>query len=541
STKLIDFVFNSKHQDFVRNPPSPMSTTVTQSITNSRTFSKHPCTEEPVSYCAPWDLKSQEEKLKLLTNNHQQQKQSSPSSPAHTNLITQKLSNDTSSTFRQQNIAESKQQQLQQSISLSANALLHPEISNSSSSINNSNKFHRTRSARTSKKSLQIQSQPPVPPLPPGGLKTTCHCGVGNEIDPSLKKIAFCLNAHALRCTDTSRSFIFSSSTDKPQQIQTQPLTVKVDTSLVIENKQQQSPLQSKSNTSTLSTTSSISPMPNNSSSSNDSFSNKTQTATIPEPLSFEAALLKFKRLSSTRSTVSSSSSLKHDQQYRTNNNDISYERPWDAMQTSLIGSLTSPTTTNGALLKNTIHTENDLKFKRETSSPPMQIMSGVRTSCTNGKCCNTNNVHQAATIVETNKTSFRGRCSSPSLITKTVENNTTDNDLPIDRYFWYHYSLSRRKAETLLYNRPCGSFLVRQSESGNKDDYSLSIRTASGCVHMRICSNNGVYILGQCSHPFSTVPRMIEYYSQCEVPIKGVQHVKLAGPVFRSPEDDLL
>ncbi|CAF1615164.1 unnamed protein product, partial [Didymodactylos carnosus] len=263
------------HQDCIRIPPLSMSTTVAQPVINSRIFSKHPTAEEPVSYCAPWDLKSQEEKLKLLTNN-QQQKQSTPSSPAHTNLITRNLSNESSpSTFRQQNIIETKQQL--QPMSLSANALLHPETSNLSLSINNSNNFYRTRSARTSKNSFHIQTQPPIPPLPPGGLKSTCYYGPGTEIDPSLKKIAFCLNAHALRCTDTSRSFMFSGSTDKPQQHQ--PLTVKIENCLVIENKQQQqSPLQSKSNTSTLSTTSSISPLPNRSSSSNDSFPNKIQT-----------------------------------------------------------------------------------------------------------------------------------------------------------------------------------------------------------------------------------------------------------------------
>ena len=36
---------------------------------------------------------------------------------------------------------------------------------------------------------------------------------------------------------------------------------------------------------------------------------------------------------------------------------------------------------------------------------------------------------------------------------------------------------MSRRTAESILNGRPPGSFLVRQSESGNQHDYSLSIR----------------------------------------------------------------
>ena len=40
----------------------------------------------------------------------------------------------------------------------------------------------------------------------------------------------------------------------------------------------------------------------------------------------------------------------------------------------------------------------------------------------------------------------------------------------------WFHGKITRKLAETLLENRPLGSFLVRQSESGNLDDFSLSL-----------------------------------------------------------------
>ena len=41
----------------------------------------------------------------------------------------------------------------------------------------------------------------------------------------------------------------------------------------------------------------------------------------------------------------------------------------------------------------------------------------------------------------------------------------------------WYHHTMSRRQAEQTLESRPAGSFLVRQSESGHVNDYSLSIK----------------------------------------------------------------
>lgn len=40
----------------------------------------------------------------------------------------------------------------------------------------------------------------------------------------------------------------------------------------------------------------------------------------------------------------------------------------------------------------------------------------------------------------------------------------------------WYHGRLTRKEAENLLVNKPTGSFLVRQSETGNSNDYSLSL-----------------------------------------------------------------
>ena len=227
-------------------------------------FQPHVVSEE--SYCSPWDLKTQEEKLKLLS-----EQRSTSSSNTITTLT---------------------------------DALLHPSNTNnrstSLSSTNNNNPFHRTRSARTTsstKKAFTLRepSPPLLPPLPPGGLipvpppptitNIACHCGSSgsnnntrnrsfsnnintnnnnsnNEsLDPSLKKISYCLNAHAVRSgTDTSRSFVFAPSSplnEHSQRVNTAP--AKVDLSHLIEYRQESTNIPSQSSTiSSLSTTSSI-------------------------------------------------------------------------------------------------------------------------------------------------------------------------------------------------------------------------------------------------------------------------------------------
>lgn len=82
------------------------------------------------SYCAPWDLKIQEQKLKVLNEQHQ-----IPSSNKNNRSIPLSFNNKS---------------------------------------------FHRTQSARksTTKKSFTHRelSPPVLPPFPPGGLKPSCQC-----------------------------------------------------------------------------------------------------------------------------------------------------------------------------------------------------------------------------------------------------------------------------------------------------------------------------------------------------------------------------
>lgn len=233
-------------------------------------FQTHGVSEE--SYCSPWDLKSQEEKFKLLSEKR-------PTTTTTTNAIT----------------------------SLT-DALLHPSSNTNNRSTtlsslnnnNNQNPFQRTRSARTTsstKKSFTLRepSPPLLPPLPPGGLippvlssspssttNITCQCGsnsntrnrssntlntnnnnnsINESLDPSLKKISYCLNAHVVRSgTDTSRSFVFaqsSPSNEHSQRVNTAP--AKVDLSHIVE--QQSESININSQCSTISSSSTESPL----------------------------------------------------------------------------------------------------------------------------------------------------------------------------------------------------------------------------------------------------------------------------------------
>ncbi|KAK2177553.1 hypothetical protein NP493_593g01045 [Ridgeia piscesae] len=103
---------------------------------------------------------------------------------------------------------------------------------------------------------------------------------------------------------------------------------------------------------------------------------------------------------------------------------------------------------------------------------------------------------------------------------------------LPLEQQGWYHGSISRVNAEQLLRVHKEGSYLVRMSES-NKLDFSLSLKSARGFMHMKIVNRDGRFILGQFSQPFSSIPKMIHHYTVSKLPIKGAEHMSLLHPII--------
>ncbi|EHB15343.1 SH2 domain-containing adapter protein B [Heterocephalus glaber] len=105
------------------------------------------------------------------------------------------------------------------------------------------------------------------------------------------------------------------------------------------------------------------------------------------------------------------------------------------------------------------------------------------------------------------------------------------DPTVPLEKQIWYHGAISRGDAENLL--RLCKecSYLVRNSQT-SKHDYSLSLKSNQGFMHMKLAKTKEKYVLGQNSPPFDSVPEVIHYYTTRKLPIKGAEHLSLLYPV---------
>ncbi|KAM8874245.1 src homology 2 domain containing transforming protein D, b isoform 2-T2 [Spinachia spinachia] len=107
------------------------------------------------------------------------------------------------------------------------------------------------------------------------------------------------------------------------------------------------------------------------------------------------------------------------------------------------------------------------------------------------------------------------------------------DPTLPLEKQVWYHGSLSRSEAESLLTLCKECSYLVRTSQT-NRSDYSLSLRSCQGFMHMKVTQyKDGRYVLGQNSPPFDTIPEVIHFYTTHKLPIRGAEHLSLLFPVL--------
>ncbi|CAG9790908.1 unnamed protein product [Diatraea saccharalis] len=106
------------------------------------------------------------------------------------------------------------------------------------------------------------------------------------------------------------------------------------------------------------------------------------------------------------------------------------------------------------------------------------------------------------------------------------------DASLPLDRQGWYHGTLTRVEAESLLRDADEGAFLVRNSESA-KHDYSLSLKSTRGFMHMRICRGTEGYTLGGAATAFPTVPALMKHYVTAQrLPVRGAEHMALSTPL---------
>uniref|UniRef100_A0A336JY69 SH2 domain-containing adapter protein D n=1 Tax=Culicoides sonorensis TaxID=179676 RepID=A0A336JY69_CULSO len=131
-------------------------------------------------------------------------------------------------------------------------------------------------------------------------------------------------------------------------------------------------------------------------------------------------------------------------------------------------------------------------------------------------------------------QTSSKSKMLNLGLNKYTASGQTIDVSIPFDRQNWYHGSISRIDAENILRSLNEGSFLVRNSES-TKQDYSLSLKSAKGFMHMRIqkIKDTNMYVLGQFSRPFDSIPEMIQHFCLNRLPVRGAEHMCLVEPVI--------
>ncbi|XP_047231715.1 src homology 2 domain containing transforming protein D, b isoform X2 [Girardinichthys multiradiatus] len=121
----------------------------------------------------------------------------------------------------------------------------------------------------------------------------------------------------------------------------------------------------------------------------------------------------------------------------------------------------------------------------------------------------------------------FRTPHESPTMMGERV-----DSTLPLEKQVWYHGSLSRSEAESLLTLCKECSYLVRNSQN-NRSNFSLSLRSCQGFMHMKFTQcKDGKYVLGQNSPLFDTIPEAVHFYTTHKLPIRGAEHLSLLFPV---------
>ncbi|XP_053211574.1 myb-like protein A [Panonychus citri] len=112
------------------------------------------------------------------------------------------------------------------------------------------------------------------------------------------------------------------------------------------------------------------------------------------------------------------------------------------------------------------------------------------------------------------------------------VVSEDIDTTLILEKQGWYHGSITRLDAENLLRKMKEGSYLIRNCES-TKQDYSLSLKSVKGFMHMKIVKQSDGFVLGVFSKPFENIPEMVKHYSINKLPIRGAEHMSLLYPVI--------
>jgi len=99
----------------------------------------------------------------------------------------------------------------------------------------------------------------------------------------------------------------------------------------------------------------------------------------------------------------------------------------------------------------------------------------------------------------------------------------------------WFHGLITRQEAESLLRDKPVGSFLVRLSE--RIWGYAITYRDADRCKHYLVDASSGHYqFLGANQITHNTLADMVTYHSQNPITILGDERLQHPCPFLNIP-----
>ncbi|XP_076104316.1 uncharacterized protein LOC143072997 isoform X1 [Mytilus galloprovincialis] len=202
------------------------------------------------------------------------------------------------------------------------------------------------------------------------------------------------------------------------------------------------------------------------------------------------------------------------------------YEDPWDIKQREKVKAL-EKRFNSAAISPKSPNSQDHMDVPSFPAPPPPNVQTYEETWDKNQFVNRTS--HHSGNSPNQRRQSEGMRTSRTEMIAERI-----NPDIPLDIQKFYHGKIGRKQAESLLLIHREGSYLVRRSETQD-NVFSLSLKGVGGMpMHLRISLANGLYILGENSKPFPTVPEMIDHYTQCELPVLKADRIKLLHPVPR-------
>jgi len=99
----------------------------------------------------------------------------------------------------------------------------------------------------------------------------------------------------------------------------------------------------------------------------------------------------------------------------------------------------------------------------------------------------------------------------------------------------WFHGLITRQEAESVLHDKPVGSFLVRLSE--RVWGYAITYRDADRCKHYLVDASSGHYqFLGANQIMHNTLADMVTYHSQNPITVLGDERLQHPCPCLNIP-----